>query len=494
MSGKMCIFAASKETEKSNRMKRLIRLSAVCTTFLCTILFWLSAGTLAAQTDDMHPWYRQPWTVIRDTSYDGYMFNKPFDLSDSEIGWARYCHDDTTSNILVGCRYHAETPVQIYGVATTFNGGNREVLLSFGLTFGSTLWAMILQKDGNEYIVIDSVKFHNYLRIAKEHPNSDYYYYAPDALFHLSLNGNNRLTYLLEFYFENPVTVEDTFYVGIMHYPVVENVDFDGMGTDGIIKDQDASHVFDELLVLRNMEDSYIPCIVGHNERLLNPNLAIFPIIKPYEEDSVFCDTVPGFHLAGMRVGYPTFAWDTDFCREEDLFEVQFAPYRSNYWVTVTTADSSIEVYSVFDPDIYYQARIRARRHHLCPIHDTVMWGPWCDPILFYTGSTAPDTTTAITPVEGCPDRFFTLSPNPATGTVRVTLGHTPQSLRDSSPNLGEQLALTLTDAAGREVLRRALPAGTDSMELDLSGLAAGTYYVTLTTPAATGTQRLVVR
>ena len=229
----------------------------------------------------------------------------------------------------------------------------------------------------------------------------------------------------------------------------------------------------------------------------------VFPIIRPYEEDSVFCDTVPNFHLAGMRVGYPTFAWDTDFCREEELFEVQFAPYRSNNWVTVSTTDSSIEVYSVFDPDIYYQARIRARRHHRCPIHDTVMWGPWCDPILFYTGPTAPDTTIGIAPVEGCPDGLFILTPNPATGRVTVTVGHNLQALThssvsraDSSPNLGEQLVLTLADAAGREVMRKELSTFNSQLSttLDLSGLAAGTYFVTLTTPTATGTQRLVVR
>ncbi|MBP5540880.1 MAG: T9SS type A sorting domain-containing protein [Bacteroidales bacterium] len=238
----------------------------------------------------------------------------------------------------------------------------------------------------------------------------------------------------------------------------------------------------------------------------------VFPIIKPYEEDSVFCDTVPGFHLAGMRVGYPTFAWDTDFCREEELFEVQFAPYHpgtatpDEAWRTVSTTDSSIEVYSVFDPDIYYQARIRARRHHLCPIHDTVMWGPWCDPILFYTGPTEPDTTTAITPVEGCPDGLFILTPNPATGTVTVTVGSLTHSsaLKGTSPNLGEErltrlgeeLVLTLRDAAGHEVLRKefSIVNCQFSIPLDLSGLAAGTYFVTLSTPASSGTQRLVVK
>ncbi len=99
------------------------------------------------------------------------------------------------------------------------------------------------------------------------------------------------------------------------------------------------NHFYDNVLVLNsNMEKD--------TEWMKHASLgdfrySFFPIIKPYEEDSVFCDTVPGFHLAGMRVGYPTFAWNTDWYREEELFEVQFAPYRSNNWVTVSTADSS---------------------------------------------------------------------------------------------------------------------------------------------------------
>ena len=55
---------------------------------------------------------------------------------------------------------------------------------------------------------------------------------------------------------------------------------------------------------------------------------------------------------------------------------------------------------------------------------------------------------------------------------------------------------LTLRDAAGREVLRKefSIVNCQFSIPLDLSGLAAGTYFVTLTTPTATGTQRLVVK
>ena len=69
-------------------------------------------------------------------------------------------------------------------------------------------------------------------------------------------------------------------------------------------------------------------------------------------------------------------------------------------------------------------------------------------------------------------------------------------ALKGTSPNLGEQLVLTLTDAAGREVLRRefSIVNCQFSIPLDLSNLPAGAYFVTLSTPTATGTQRLVVR
>ena len=99
-------------------------------------------------------------------------------------------------------------------------------------------------------------------------------------------------------------------------------------------------------------------------------------------------------------------------------------------------------------------------------------------------------THTGINPVEDG-EVLFTLSPNPTMG--RVVVGHTPQSLRDSSPNLGEQL-ITIRDAAGHEVQRQAAPAGQKTIEIDLAGLPVGTYFVTLVTPTATATQRLVVQ
>ena len=77
----------------------------------------------------------------------------------------------------------------------------------------------------------------------------------------------------------------------------------------------------------------------------------------------------------------------------------------------------------------------------------------------------------------------FGLTPNPAHGQVTVTLveGATRGTV------------LRVRDAAGREVQRRELPAGTRTLTLDVADYPAGTYFVTLSTPEGTSTQRLVV-
>jgi hypothetical protein len=80
---------------------------------------------------------------------------------------------------------------------------------------------------------------------------------------------------------------------------------------------------------------------------------------------------------------------------------------------------------------------------------------------------------------------LFTLTPNPARSSVTVTIN--PQL-----PILNSQLSMTLTDAAGRELLNTKVT--TLNFQLPISQYPAGTYFVTLRTPDATSTQRLVIK
>ena len=79
---------------------------------------------------------------------------------------------------------------------------------------------------------------------------------------------------------------------------------------------------------------------------------------------------------------------------------------------------------------------------------------------------------------------LFTLTPNPAHNSVTVTVN--PQL-----PILNSQLSITLSDAAGRELLNTKV--STPNFQLSISQYPAGTYFVTLRTPDTASTQRLVI-
>ena len=275
-------------------------------------------------------------------------------------------------------------------------------------------------------------------------------------------DSNEGVLYFREFYFDNPVLVNDTFYVGIRVNPN------GSIGVDGIVSDYASSaHPYpDDVLV-----------ITDTGKMLLHSGFdlwgGLFPIVEPFTEDSVFADTVRGLRMERVEMGYPVFAWDTDWFREEDLFELQYAPCNSEDWVTEQTGRGTLKVYTVFDRSVWYKARVRGRRHHLCPIHDTTMWSPWSDTIMFYTGSTPPPLAAL-----GAGPALFTLTPNPAHTEVTV--------------EAEDITAVTLTDAAGRRVLHRDLPAAVDNVTLDIARLAAGTYTVSVATRRGTGTRQLV--
>ena len=93
-------------------------------------------------------------------------------------------------------------------------------------------------------------------------------------------------------------------------------------------------------------------------------------------------------------------------------------------------------------------------------------------------GITAPDGQLSIL------NSQFSITPNPTRNSVTVTIN--PQL-----PILNSQLSMTLTDAAGRELLNTKV--STLNFQLPLSQYPAGTYFVTLRTPDISSTQRLVI-
>ena len=222
----------------------------------------------------------------------------------------------------------------------------------------------------------------------------------------------------------------------------------------------------------------------GYHEDQCSYLGGFFPIIVPPDTDSFECPRVRNFSVADYRDGRPMFNWDR--AGGQQPFQIAFGPVDEDpdsYRVAEAASPPYLLPDFELDSTIEYAARCRGRCHHTCVIHDTIFWSEWSDTMHFFIGR---GTSEGIVPTDGR-ETMFVLSPNPATGRVTVEI-HLPQLQAD----MGEPL-ITIRDVAGHEVLRRVVPAAQAAVEIDLSHLPAGTYFVTLSAAKCTATRRLVV-
>lgn len=189
------------------------------------------------------------------------------------------------------------------------------------------------------------------------------------------------------------------------------------------------------------------------------------------------CRRVEGLRYDGLVGGNPKFSWGRSAL--QSFFEVQYAAVGGSWQRAPSTNSTTCVVYSNWVPGTRYMVRVRAKCNHQCQIHDTVMVSEWSDTIEFTFDGVGVDEAGEA---EGC--GLFALAPNPASGSVTVR----PAARVDDYPAV-----LTVSDANGREVLRRTLADGSP-LTIDVGALTKGAYLVTLTTHSRqTGTQRLVV-
>ena len=127
------------------------------------------------------------------------------------------------------------------------------------------------------------------------------------------------------------------------------------------------------------------------------------------------------------------------------------------------------------------------------PANDTIRFSHWNDNVTTNprqftlrsdTSFTAhfSSTTVGIEPVNGM--HQFTISPNPTGG--KATISRTS--------NLNESGVVKVIDLTGKELMRMDVAPYVLTTEINLSGVPSGAYFVTLVTPTASGTQKLVVK
>jgi hypothetical protein len=352
------------------------------------------------------------------------------------------------------------------------------------------LYAVLIQKEGDRFVQVDSAKWHwrepdKYFRYTARHPNPSRLHYS------------EVVVPVYEFYFDTPHFVYDSFYIGFKSdYAMSPN--FDSTVANSLHYPQQwAFHTCFMVngVGLNNSRTWYMPrwgkqhhgwVSMDDDPLLVGPSFwgGLFPIIIPPDTDAVVSIPVTGFHQTDDYDGWPVFLWNGTAGQE--LYELSYGPAdqdTDSYQVVSTTYSWLILRDSTLDSTVVYAARCRARNHHACALHDTVMWSRWTDTVQFWTGryrpGSAPDDSVGI--VSPSDAVAFTLSPNPAKGQVAVRA------------DIWEPYSVAVRDEQGREVLRRKLAAGTRTLTIDVADYPSGTYFVTLTTAKGTSTQKLVV-
>ena len=175
----------------------------------------------------------------------------------------------------------------------------------------------------------------------------------------------------------------------------------------------------------------------------------------------------------GVRLAWDTVPGQIDFqlhVRRNDTAAIDLRP-SSNPYDLVGLRDS-----------ILYTITLRAKCPHVCPLHDTLVWGRWGHPLQFtlYAPDSPDSNEVGVAEVRGALQ--VAIVPNPARGSVTIV----SKGLAAAGGG-----TISITDAAGRRVLDE--PLRSDSQQLDITALTAGVYFVTLTTPQGSATAKLAV-
>ena len=288
-------------------------------------------------------------------------------------------------------------------------------------------------------------------------------------------------------YFEHPIQVSDTVYLGRI-------VTRQGGGYFGVglvyrnyIHDCDTNIIREDFLGVNWWVDDSLRLVPMDVDWPVSNSIieCIFPIYAIPDTDSFSCPEVEGFAFAGINAGAATLMWDT--ADGHTLYQIAYGPYDKpiDSLRIDTTSRRFMELFGL-SQDIYYQARLRAKCHHACPLHDTVMWTAWTDPVYFYTGDQMPDTShqQPIGIASASASMNFAIVPNP------TRKGEMPDVVIDPGVPL-QGLTLTLHDAAGREVLHTAV--STHRFALPVRSLPTGVYTATLSSPQGQSTLRIII-
>lgn len=352
-----------------------------------------------------------------------YLFN-PISPTDCRINRADYYNPLAYvrySMFLEGYEYVLPSETTIYGIAATIFRAEQDTDSA-----GYTMYLYVIEND-TERVCVDSITSYS---------RATYYMYS-------AVEGDeivNSAAPCYEYFFSQPHVMSGTIYIGARwdrNYSAVTSP---------------RCSAYD-----KNRNQRWIP-LYGNSTQYDGGMSAYwggyFPIIRPERID---CEGTVA-EVSNRGVSYVELEWDMD----GDSCQLAITPYDMPVDSgLVIDLQSNSYTATGLDSGVYYAARLRTQCHHRCHIHaDTVVWGGWGAPALFYLGSVEPDTTgvgihRADAPISLC------ITPNPTTGALTVSCEAAMEEVE-------------LYDMQGRCALSG--KAYGTSATLDLTALPAGSY------------------
>lgn len=292
------------------------------------------------------------------------------------------------------------------------------------------------------------------------------------------------ITSLREYYFDAPVFVTDSFYLGWEHlhrislvnsvqyftYSVNHNPNYATLyqyraTADCTVKIPARRHMY---RLIPSSDTSW-----KYREENLYPT--VFLIIEidttgvPYDTSLFSCPAPERPTITARDNYWARIQWEDNNNQDWTVSVVPLGGNPDNGRM-IQTPSKHLVINGLY-PDTSYNVYVKGMCHPL--IGDTY-WGEWSDPGTI-------DSVQTEDPHEGIATpgvTVFSLSPNPASGTVTVTTE-------------ARQGTLAIVDLQGRQMLSQSL-AGKETV-VDIRTLAAGTYIVILTTPRGQTSQKLTV-
>ncbi len=451
------------------------------------MLLLLSAGTLQAQYS--HLYYHRTGDTIQ---YDSPIYYHGW------WGFEESYHSRGRTAVIMGggpyakelLSYHfTPAPLEVIGVATATL-----------LRPWDQLTQSFVPPTRQEYLLIYEATPDSVFKVA-EYPIDPY----ADTSRHIHVRGRmhrgnetsdtsrccdgirwDHLVPLTEYYFDSPVTVYDSFYVGYSDYsaatsPLCLSYSQWGAYTDHARKgcrwedeedSQSGNAICDLSWPTIRIGYSYPVASLDANDTLY-ANFhwipLVFPIIRvdTTVPPAQYCPPVENLRVENLGGGTVQISWDAHPDHRYG-YDVQTGSVGqpTSAWTTRYSEQNFIQIDGLQAGRGYY-VRVRG----FCDAEEIDI-SDWCQAV----GFTLEDSTTAILQPSAL-SQHTTLHPNPATGSVAVSSDYVI-------------LSLDLYDAAGRHLWNQ--PVGSQHISIDLSALPAGRYLLMVSTPAGTTPKALI--